>query len=231
MTTYKSVDLKAKDIDEQKRKVLIYVSEFGSKDSDNDVITKGAYTKTIKENGPGASKPRIKHFLQHYDLIGRPLEMTEDEKGLLVLSQISGSTLGRDVIENYKDDLYEHSVGFEIEKAYKDEGANIQYIQEIKLWEYSSVTWGANPNTPLVAMKGHSTEDVLKRLNSKMNKIINALRKGNYTDEGFEALEIQLKFINDQYNEIINSLKPSHDTLKPDYKALGELFDNIKIKV
>ena len=31
----------------------------------------------------------------------------------------------------------------------------MQVIKEVKLWEYSAVTWGANENTPVVGMKSH----------------------------------------------------------------------------
>src|SRR5574343_106347 len=114
MIGYKNNGLKVKDIDEQGRKVLIYVSGFDNVDSDGDVIVKGAFTKTISERGPQSLKPRIKHLRDHWDLVGKPVEMSEDNKGLLVLSQVSKSTLGRDLIEDYKLDLFDHSIGFEI---------------------------------------------------------------------------------------------------------------------
>ena len=40
-----------KDIDEKSGIVKGYGSIFGNIDSDGDIISKGAYTKTIKENG------------------------------------------------------------------------------------------------------------------------------------------------------------------------------------
>lgn len=226
---YKELDWKVQDIDEPNRRVLIYVSEFGSKDSDGDIITSGAFTKTLNDRGPKSNKPRIRHLVDHWSLVGRPIEMSEDEKGLLVLSEISNSTLGRDTIENYKINLYEHSIGFEVIKA--EQGDNVQYLTELKLWEYSSVTWGANSNTPLVDMKGFSIDEIIKRVNARMDSISYGLRKGNYTDEGFETLEVQLNTLKKQYNDLINSLrKPSQNTSQqPDFKALGEIFDNFKI--
>lgn len=228
MTRFKNIDLKVKDIDEQNRKVLIYVSEFNSKDSDGDIILPGAYTKTISERGPMSAKPRIKHFRDHWDLVGKPLEMTQDSKGLLVLSQISNSTLGKDLIEDYKLNLMEHSIGFETIKEDRTmfDGANA--LTELKLWEYSSVTWGANENTPLVEMKGYSKEEILQRINSKMDQLANAIRKGDYTDERFEALEFQLQTIKTSYNDYINALvKPLKSTPEPDLKAFEDLFSNL----
>ena len=48
------------DADEYAGIVKGYGSYFGNKDSDNDVIMKGAYKKTIAENGS-----RVKYLYQH----------------------------------------------------------------------------------------------------------------------------------------------------------------------
>jgi len=233
MIGYKNFDLKAEDIDEVHRKVVIYVSEFGSKDSDGDIIRSGAFTKTIQERGPKAIKPRIRHLRDHWDLVGKPLEMQEDDKGLLVVSQISNSSAGKDLIEDYKLDMFEHSIGFEVVKSEDDPSTETNYLIELKLWEYSSVTWGANENTPMVAMKGYSYEDILNRLNSKMDRLSNALKKGNYTDERFENIEYQIQVLKKGYNDYINSLtKPQESTSnEPDLKALETIFNNFKLNV
>ena len=42
-----------------------YFSKFNNVDADGDIIRPGAFTKTIKENGPESSLPRIKHLLNH----------------------------------------------------------------------------------------------------------------------------------------------------------------------
>ena len=48
------------DIDEKNNLVKGYGSFFDNKDSDQDIIRKGAYNKTIKENGS-----RVKYLYQH----------------------------------------------------------------------------------------------------------------------------------------------------------------------
>ena len=48
------------DIDEKLGIVKGYGSVFGNKDSDNDIIEKGAYRRTIKNNGS-----RVKYLYQH----------------------------------------------------------------------------------------------------------------------------------------------------------------------
>lgn len=230
---FKGNNLKVQDIDEANKKVLIYVSSFGDTDSDKDIIIPGAYQKTLSERGPVSQKPRIKHLRDHWDLIGKPIEMTEDQKGLLVLSQLSNSTAGRDTIEDYKLNLLEHSVGFEIMKSDPRDEKGIQIIREIKLWEYSSVSWGANENTPLVEMKGKDVTEVITRINAKMDRLSTALRKGDYSDERFEQIEVQLQIIKTAYNDIIKSLQPPKSTDEPklDLASLGEIFDNFNKKL
>ena len=87
------------DIDEKMGIVKGYGSYFGNKDSDNDVIAKGAYQKTIKENGD-----RVRYLYQH-DMgqpIGKMKELFEDDKGLMFVAEIPKTTLGMDVLELIK---------------------------------------------------------------------------------------------------------------------------------
>jgi HK97 family phage prohead protease len=205
----KDTNLRLKDLDEKNLKVQIYVSSFGNVDSDGDIILPGAFKKTITEKGPSGSN-RIKHLKQHdaYSVVGKPLEIIEDAKGLLVTSQISNSTMGKDLIEDYKLDLYEHSIGFEVVKG--ESSSDGYKMFEINLWEYSSVTWGANSKTPLVGFKALTKKDAIEELNNRMNKVVNAIRKGKYSDDRFEALEIELKYIQSAYNDLL--AEPSVDT-------------------
>lgn len=62
-----------KDIDEKNGVVTGYFSIFGNKDSDSDVITKGAYKKTLSEN-----YNRVKHLYQHDSF--RPLAGVKNNK-------------------------------------------------------------------------------------------------------------------------------------------------------
>ncbi len=97
------------DIDEKMGIVKGYGSYFGNKDSDNDVIAKGAYQKTIKENGD-----RVRYLYQH-DMgqpIGKMKELFEDDKGLMFVAEIPKTTLGMDVLELIKGGVItENSVG------------------------------------------------------------------------------------------------------------------------
>jgi HK97 family phage prohead protease len=166
--------------------VQMYVNAFDNEDSDGDISMKGSFAKTIQEN-----LKRIRHFLNHdiTKLLGAPIEMKEDDFGLLVTSQMNmNKEIARDAFEDYK--LYqelgrslEHSVAVEAIK--RDEKDN-RYVKEWRLWEYSTLTmWGANARTPLVSMKSDMKEvidEMLKRDYSEQRK--NLLKSISETLEG-----------------------------------------------
>ena len=52
-----------KDMDGTKREVAVYLAKFGNVDSDNDVIQKGAFKKSIQERGPQSPSNRSHYFL------------------------------------------------------------------------------------------------------------------------------------------------------------------------
>jgi HK97 family phage prohead protease len=179
------------DIDEVKGLVTGYFSAFNNIDSDGDVIVSGAYKKTVAENGP-IGKNRIMHLLQHNPLmpLAKPMELMEDGKGLRFTSKITETSYGKDVIKLYAEGVFnEHSVGFEIIKS--DNKAGYREIREIKLWEGSTVTWGANPNTPIESMKSWDKP----KSEEMIAKFCNILRNGDLTDESMIQLEIGLKQI------------------------------------
>ena len=204
MLLFKNNALEIKDVDLTKRRVEGYFSAFGNKDSDGDVIVKGSYKKTITEN-----KSRIAHLLQH-DIgkpIGRILELAEDNIGLRFVSELSKSTLGNDTLIQYQEGiLREHSVGFNVVKR---SDAQPEEITEIKLWEGSTVTFGANPNTPVIGIKSEleQHEEITKRLTA----LENFMRKGSVSDESFKLIEFEIKRIKD-----LQSLKFNEPLLHSD---------------
>lgn len=212
--TTKTCSLQIKDISEKEGIVSGYFSAFGNKDSDGDIIERGAFAKTLKENGPQSAHPRIKHLLDHdtWKVIGVLKELNEDAKGLFYVSKLGNHTLGKDVLNMYNDGIItEHSIGFNTIKEDRNNEEHTSTIKEVRLWEGSSLqTWGANPNTPVLGVKGIYKEpkDYIERI----TVITKALRNGKYTDETFDQLEIELK----QIQEILSNLlqKPDTSTLK-----------------
>lgn len=227
-----NTSLKLKDLDEKNMIVKVGISTAGFKDSDGDIIVKGAFDKTLKERGPKGINRIVQ--LMHHDtrkVIGRPKEFGWDGDLLYAVSQISNSTMGKDAIQDYKLDLYEHSIGFETMQENYSEDMNANVITELRLWEYSSVTWGANEKTPFLGFMEKSfnslpKEDQIKGANDRMHKLMKAIRKGTYTDERFSMLEYELKQIQDLYLSLIEPEPLAHsDEDEPNYE---ELLKSIK---
>lgn len=206
MLIYKNLNQGIADVDVKKGIVTGYFSSFDNMDSDGDVIRKGAFTKTIKENFS-----RVRHLLDHdaTKAVGKILSLTEDNKGLYYESKAGRHTLGRDFLLMVEDGLInEHSIGFVTIKQ-KNMG-NYNEISEVKLYEGSSLQgWGANEMTPITGMK--SQENISKM----MDNILNAIKNGKYTDETFAKLELQLLQLHkelESFKEVsVDTPEPSED--------------------
>lgn len=202
------------DVDEKDSSYIIkgYASVFGNIDSDNDIIEKGAYRKTIQEWGP-QGKNRIKLCWQHdiTDPIGNTSELFEDNKGLAFIAELPKGVPHIDarvkmVQANVIDEL---SVGIIPLKHNKD-NQGVRHITENKLFEYSLVTIASNDMAKVISAKGMSNIDAIAMLEAKSQNIIKMLRDGSMTDEAFHMLEY---YHNQLIKQITDLAKPSIDTL------------------
>ncbi|HTB06574.1 MAG TPA: HK97 family phage prohead protease [Bacteroidia bacterium] len=214
---------KLKDVDTTGRTVCGYFASFNTKDSDGDMFAPGCFAKSISEN-----RDRIMHLLQHNTLqpIGRPSTLKEDNQGLYFETPVANTQLGDDVLQLYRDGVYkEHSVGFEminsqqlsvVSQQSSEEPVNV--IKEAKLWEGSTVTWGANSNTPLTGIKSKypisniefpmsksnfsipntnysllTSQNILDEALERSTLIYKQLHRGNLHDDTYTLLEIEMK--------------------------------------
>lgn len=230
---YKSIPVSTKDaikdIDEAKGIITGYFSVFGNKDSDDDVIMPGAYTKTLQEN-----YRRIKHLYQHnpwQPLSGTKngnLIITQDNYGLHFTSTVSKTSWGRDAIRLYADGVIdEQSVGFNTIKSQDKQG--YRELTELKLWEGSAVTWAANDQALTGSVKSLNKDDLFK----KMDVIVKSIRNGKYENEDiFDSLELYFK----QLQNLINNLtkeatEPPLSTLPDSVKDIFTTFkEQLKAK-
>ena len=213
------------DADEKAGIIKGYGSYFGNKDSDNDVIMKGAYKKTIAENGD-----RVKYLYQH-DMnqpIGKMSELYEDEKGLVFVAEIAKTQLGKDVIELMKSGVItENSVGImPIQKQNKDD---YREITEVKLYEISAVTLAANDQAKILDVKGNIDVEKLSKRYDNLSKLI---RKGDISDEmGFaiEAEILKLKSLFVEFTKPIDEItSPNVEAKKDDLDIYNYLINNLK---
>jgi len=163
-------DAQPVEVDLNSRKVSGYFASFDNKDSDNDVIVKGAFSKSIKERGVGSSAPnKIAYLWQHdmHEPIGKLDVLTEDAKGLYFEATLSDIDLGNRVLTQYKDGtLNQHSIGFRYvkDKLEYSESSDTYFVKEVNLFEGSVVTLGANPSTPFMGMKDMNETEQLKEI-------------------------------------------------------------------
>lgn len=195
---FKSVIGEVKDVDMQKRRITGYLSSFDNKDYDNDIIVKGAFTKSIQERKNDIFFLNQHNWAQPH---GKFDELEEDIKGLRFVSNplIKGVSYSDDVLKLYEAGVIkEHSIGFITVKAENDSKQDARIIREVKLFEGSNVTLGANSNTPFTGMKNLSLKDI----NDKCSVLYKAIRNGNFTDETFVILEYALKDLQLQAYEL-----------------------------
>ena len=197
------------DFDEKNNIVKGYGSYFDNKDSDQDIIRRGAYQKTIQENGS-----RVKYLYQHDMMqpLGKMDELYEDQKGLVFTASVPKTQLGTDVIELMKAGVItENSVG--IMPIVKDMMGDYREIREVKLYEISAVTMAANDQAKILDVKGISDIDQIYK---RYDNICKLLRKGKISDEMGYALESEILKLKTYF---INATQPVEETTEPVEKS------------
>jgi HK97 family phage prohead protease len=213
------------DADENAGIIKGYASIFGNKDSDNDIIMKGAYKKTLSENSE-----RVKYLYQH-DMalpIGKMQELYEDEKGLMFVAKIAQTQLGKDVIELMKAGIItENSVGILPLKGKEQSG--YREITEVKLYEISAVTLAANDQAKILDVKGNVDVNKLSKRYDNLSKL---LKKGNISDEmGFaiEAEVLKLKSLFIEFTKPVDKITlPNVEVKNNDSEVYKYLINSLK---
>lgn len=145
--------------------------------------------------------------------------------GIYFETQMSNTSLGNDTVINYQEQVYDnHSIGFQfLDGEWIDsEADNWKQIvdtlinpqdaidagfmflwKEIKLFEGSTVAFGANQLTPYLGVKDLKNKELLLlKVNDKMDLLYKQIAKGGQTDETLQSFEMQVL----QLKQIINEL-------------------------
>lgn len=161
-----------------------YAAYFGNIDSYGDIIESGAFSKTLKENAG-----RVKVLWQHdtNEPIGKPVAMEQDSKGLYIKAKISMTDTGRKAMELMRDGVIdEMSIGYDIIKdEYK--GKN-RMLKELRLWEFSPVTFAANEKAKITSAKSLS-ELLYEIKHADVGEIKNAIERLNSLLKQLEPVE------------------------------------------
>ena len=140
----------------------------------------------------------VDHKADMHHVIGKPSELYVDGDKLVAVTKIVPTSMGEDIIKLYDAGLInQHSIGFSTIKQ-TEEVNGPRVIKELKLYEGSAVLWGANPETPTIAMKSNNIELLSLRLES----LKKAFRNGSFTNETFAFIETEIKRIEQGLDDI-----------------------------
>jgi len=201
------LEVKADDVDLKEGTFSGYASTFGNVDEGGDIIEKGAFKKTLKEHSD-----MVKVLRGHLQLIGKPLEMREDNRGLFVKGFISQTELGKETLTLMRDGVLDAmSIGFNTLKSHFDKDKGIRHIKELKLWEFSIVTWGMNTQAKVEAVKS-------------MAGLIPDIQAALMTDDMKQFIK-NMALVKDGEPPSSNSIDPdSVQSLLSELKALQSFF-------
>jgi HK97 family phage prohead protease len=140
-----------------------YASVFDVVDSYKDVIAPGAFKRTLAAWKSSGRKLPVLWQHDAYNPIGVTLDAVEDETGLAIKAQlITEVQQARDATALAKAGaLGGMSIGFSIPNKAADgnpatvwdEERQVQIIREVRLWEYSLVTFPANEAATIDSVK------------------------------------------------------------------------------
>ena len=172
-------------------------------DSTGDKMMPGSVKKTITErflNQKNEGKPtKIKVLYQHNpkDLIGFPTKLEEDAHGLVFEAYITDTKLGNEILTMIKDGtLSSVSIGFGIVKSKRNTKEDIREIDEVKLYEFSFVTFPANEEAIIQGWKNEMDELVVKSaLDSLFSEKLEVLDSliSEKLEKAFVAAGIEIK--------------------------------------
>lgn len=204
---------------------------------------------------------KIKHLLHHNPTLlpGSIKALEETTKsgitGLYFETKMTDTQLGRDTITNYEEGVYDnHSIGFIPTKMSLLEkrknpvawdkvvsnlinpqaAANKDYlflVNEMKLYEGSTVSMGANEFTPFLGLKSGGYYNAGQGISERIDLLQKQLKHGTQSDEtmyGFEILIQQLKQLTADGFSQEPSEKDTFSKSRPQSDTQAVKFDVLK---
>lgn len=164
-----------------------YASVFGGVDAYGDTIIKGAYQNTLQNR-----KRPVQMRWNHYgDVIGKWLNISEDEKGLYVEGSLTPNhSLAQDVYASLKHgSIGGLSIGYRVTKGIDNSTGGLD-LYEIDLIEISVVESPADLAAQIEEVKSHiQTANSLKEVEAILRDA------GNFTRSDATALVARVKAI------------------------------------
>lgn len=192
-------------------------SVFGSavENLPTTIVEKGAFTKTLIER-----KDKIPVLWQH-DMtqpVGVPLELKENDAGLYIRGKLSKTERGNEALELMRDGALKGlSIGFDPikwnmtkENDSDPEWDAVRHITELKLWEVSLVTFGADPNALISEVRSAHGKplhfmDAVDLIVETLGESLSEALRGKYLDAKNEP---RIKNALDALTELFKTAEP-----------------------
>ena len=145
-----------------------YGSTFGGEpDAYGDVVAPGAYRDSLAKHKVKGTMPKM--FWQHNadEPIGKYLDATEDDHGLLMLGKLNMNVQrGREAYALLKEgDIDGMSIGYRIKEYSVDTETGVWTLKKLDLVEVSIVSVGANENAVVQSVKAaKAAHDLTEKL-------------------------------------------------------------------
>jgi HK97 family phage prohead protease len=148
-----------------------YASVFGERDLGGDIVSAGAFQKSLASRPPARVRMLREHNVR--EPIGTWTEIVEDAKGLKVTGKLVLDTVaGRETHALMKAGALDGlSIGYRTKSARMDRAKNARLLDEIDLHEISVVTFGMLPSATVTAVKSQSFRDLVEAINATRQRI------------------------------------------------------------
>jgi HK97 family phage prohead protease len=216
----------AEDIeaDAKGRTIIGHAAVFGNRDSYGDIIEPGAFSKTLAERGH-----KVKVGYNHFTLIGKPIEMRQDDTGLYTESRISDTEAGRDVLTLVRDGVVdEMSIAYETVKSWDEEkeGSDgkiqrVRHLTELRLHEYGPVDHAANEEAVISGVKnlayqferGGLDDATIRDIKAAIEQLEDAIERAGQPEQSTaepSSIDTQLCRLSHDFTSILGDAVKSH---------------------
>ncbi|HUV74801.1 MAG TPA: HK97 family phage prohead protease [Anaerolineae bacterium] len=227
-------ELEEKGLDPEARTIKGYAAITGNVDDWGDIIDRGAFKKTLQEQG---SRVKVYYIHDFWEPIGKPLEMKEVPRkqlptriqeafpdatgGLFVHFYISETSRGNDALTLARDGvLDEMSIGFRSikdDEEERDDGSLVRHLKEISLLDVSLVPLAANAGALVTDVKlAEIAQELQKRMGSMgrdvaLEKLAGLLAAEEKVEETEDYIEIPVQDAGDFVDDSFRTITLSED--------------------
>ncbi len=182
-----NIPFEIKEMNEEKGTFVAYGSTFGNEDLGGDVVVKGAFTKSLKDN-PAST---VYMFYNHdsKEIIGEYTSIEEDDKGLLIKGRLFIENIQRAKETHFlmmKGLIKKFSIGYKTIKRGFEDGRRM--LKELQLVEVSPVTFPMNTEADLLGVKSMNIDqDKIDEITT-ISGIDDVLKDAGFSKKAAEAL-------------------------------------------